>query len=96
MTDIGGGGPAARPNDEGEPAASQSSSGASKAGKALDAAGRVVDATGTAITKLYGLVLLVVGIVGIFVLPSAWWAGILLALYGLYLVWPGGAKWVIY
>lgn len=71
-------------------------SGFEKADKAMNVAGRAASAVGTGIVKLWGLIILAAGIAIIAILPEAWWAGVLVALYGLYLVWPGGNKWVIY
>lgn len=47
------------------------------------------------LTKLWGLLLLVGGIALLVIAPSSWWAAILVAAYGLYLLLPG-EKWVIW
>ncbi|WP_286299868.1 hypothetical protein [Microbacterium suwonense] len=43
------------------------------------------------LTKLYGLLLVVVGIVatGLGAAAGGWWAGLLLIAYGVYLILPG-------
>lgn len=71
-------------------------SGFEKANRALDGASRAANATGSFILKLYGVVLILFGIVGVFAIPDAWWSGIPAVLYGIYLLWPGGSKVVIY
>jgi hypothetical protein len=65
------------------------------ADKAAHGVGAVVNGTATVITKLYGLGLLIVGVVAIFALPATWWGGLLIAAYGIYLLLPG-SKWVIW
>jgi len=41
------------------------------------------------LTKLYGAVLILLGIIGIFAVPGAWIGAVLIILYGIYLVTPG-------
>lgn len=65
-------------------------SGWEKADKVVDGVGAVVNGTATVIMKLYGLGLLIAGIAIIIVTPAGWWAGLLVAAYGVYLLLPGG------
>ncbi|MFV0253530.1 MAG: hypothetical protein ACK5H2_09365 [Beutenbergiaceae bacterium] len=87
-------GPAQQP--QGDPR----SSGFEKADKAMQAAGKAARATSTVLATVYGLVLIAVGIGLAIVAGDAWWAGALIALYGVYLVIPSrfipGRKFVIY
>lgn len=83
-------------NETNSPQPNGKKSGFEHADTALNAAGKVANFTGSAIVMLYGLALLVAGIAVIVIAPEAWWAGGLVALYGGYLIWPGGNKFVIY
>lgn len=66
-----------------------------KAGAAADAAERAVDATTSFFAKAWGVVLVLLGIVGFIFLPSYWWAYLLMIGYGVYLILPG-EKWVVW
>ncbi len=59
------------------------------------AAENAVSVASVAILKTYAVALIAVGVAVIYFYSSAWWAGLILALYGVYLVLPG-KKWVIY
>lgn len=48
------------------------------------------------VLTIYGSVLGVIGLVILFASPSSKWIGLIPILYGLYLIIPGGRKWVIY
>lgn len=63
--------------------------------KAADVAGDIGTGIGLVLTKLWGLLLLVGGIALLVIAPSSWWAAILVAAYGVYLLLPG-EKWVIW
>ena len=78
-----------------EPPSSSRPSGWAIVGKAADGVEAVVDGAANVLTKLYGLGLLVAGVVAIFLIPAVWWGGLLFAAYGLYLLLPGN-KWVIW
>lgn len=84
------------------PAASRKSA-AEKADAVLEGAEAAGDFVGRLILKLYALVLIIAGLAAVFWVPtliSGGWQlyalGIALGLYGLYLLWPGGDKWVIW
>jgi len=67
-----------------------------KADKAAHTAGKVIDGTASAAVKIYGVILIIIGI-GILVLAFAtgWWVGLILIAYGIYLLAPG-SKLVIW
>lgn len=71
-------------------------SGFEKADSALSAIGSAANSTGRFLAKIYGFVAVLIGLGMIFVAPSAWWAGLIVAAYGVYLLWPGGDKWVVW
>ncbi|UVI36344.1 hypothetical protein [Brevibacterium spongiae] len=71
-------------------------SGFEKADSALSAIGSAANSTGRFLSKIYGVVAVLIGLAMLFVTPSAWWAGLIIAGYGVYLLWPGGDKWVVW
>lgn len=71
-------------------------SGFEKADSTLSAIGSAANSTGRFLSKIYGAVAVLLGLAMLFVTPSAWWAGLIVAAYGVYLLWPGGDKWVVW
>lgn len=71
-------------------------SGFEVANSALDTAGKVATATGHGLVRIYGLILLILGLVGLFVIPefAAKVGCLAIAGYGLYLLL--GGSWVVY
>lgn len=62
----------------------------------IGAVDSALETTGSILTTVYGFILLAVAIVVFFVIPPAWFFALPVAAYGVYLMWPGGWKFVIY
>lgn len=59
-------------------------------------AGKAIDGVALVMTKLWGIALVLIGILLlVFALDKAWWLGILVAGYGIYLILPG-SKFVVW
>ena len=56
----------------------------------------VFRAVSRVVLTVYGSILGIIGLVILFASPSSNWIGLIPILYGLYLIIPGGRKWVIY
>lgn len=67
------------------------------ADKVAHGAGRTIHGIGWVLTKLWGALLLIGGVVILFTgfSKGVWWVGLLVIAYGIYLVLPG-SKWVIW
>ncbi len=71
-------------------------SGWEKADRAMDVAGNVAHGIGWGLTKLWGVALIAIAVLGWFVLGAdVWWLALLIIAYGVYLVLPG-SKWVVW
>lgn len=68
----------------------------SRGAKVLSGVGTGISMVGRVMIVLYALFLIAVGIVIFSAAPSGWWVGVLVILYALYLLIPGGNKFVIY
>jgi hypothetical protein len=67
-----------------------------KADSVAHAAGQVAHGIGWVFTKIYGVILVILGIVGLVAIDSpVRLLGLLVIAYGIYLLAPG-SKWVIY
>lgn len=71
-------------------------SGFERADGVLSAIGNAANSTGRFLSKIYGVLAVIVGLAILFVTPSSWWAGLIIGGYGVYLLWPGGDKWVVW
>lgn len=66
------------------------------ADKVAHGAGKAIDGVALVMMKLWGLALVLIGIVLlVLAFDKAWWAGFLLIGYGIYLLLPGG-KFVVW
>ena len=71
-------------------------SGWEKADKVAHGVGKAIDGTALVMMKIWGLVLLFIGILLlVLAFASAWWVGVIVGAYGLYLILPG-SKFVIW
>lgn len=69
---------------------------ANKVGNAMEKADRVANAVARPIVKVYGVVLVIIGIIVLVsAFATAWWVGLILIAYGIYLVFPG-SKFVVW
>jgi len=71
-------------------------SGWEKADGVAQGVGKAIDGTALVFMKIWGLVLLFIGIlILVLVFDKGWWAGLLVSAYGVYLLFPG-SKLVIW
>lgn len=71
-------------------------SGFERADGVLSAIGSAANSTGRFLSKIYGVLAVIVGLAILFIAPSSWWVGLIIGGYGVYLLWPGGDKWVVW
>lgn len=71
-------------------------SGFEKADRVLTTIESAANTTGRFLAKIYGVIAVIIGLAIVFVVPAGWWVGLILTAYGVYLVWPGGDKWVVW
>lgn len=67
-----------------------------KADGVVSAIGNAANSTGRFLSKIYGVIAVILGLAILFVTLSSWWAGLIIGGYGVYLLWPGGDKWVMW
>ncbi|GAA4480910.1 hypothetical protein GCM10023190_26240 [Enteractinococcus fodinae] len=67
-----------------------------RADKVADGVETAMDFLSIAMVYVLGLLAIVFAILGLIYVPSMWWVALLLGGYGIYLLIPGGDKWVIY
>lgn len=63
--------------------------------RALHGVGVALGTTVSVVVTLYGLALVIIGVIGMFVVPAAWGGGLLIIAYGIYLMLPG-RKFVVW
>lgn len=67
-----------------------------RADKVADGVDTAMDFLSIAMVYVMGIVAIVFAIFGFIYVPSMWWAALVIGGYGIYLLIPGGDKWVIY
>ncbi|MBT8162589.1 MULTISPECIES: hypothetical protein [Arthrobacter] len=71
-------------------------SGWETADKVAHGAGKALNGIAFGIVKIYGVLLVLAGLAVLFIIPAkGWWAGLMLVVYGIYLLAPG-SKFVVW